>query len=162
MTAEVRVRSEPEPDLADAAAWYEEPAARSRAAVSRANPGRAPPCVQASYIGRHDEHCCVESRLGFSTGSSRAALSLLVVEILHGRSEALLALARSREPGLPIYLLGHSADGVVACTYALEHQEELAGLICESLAFQVPAPDFVISILKGAESPCASCPRAAH
>ena len=107
-----------------------------------------PPCVQASYIGRHDEHCCVDSRLGFSTGSSRAALSLLVVGILHGRSEALLALARSREPGLPIYLLGHSAGGVVACTYALEHQEELAGLICESFAFQVPAPEFAISILE--------------
>ncbi|MGA2862387.1 MAG: alpha/beta fold hydrolase [Steroidobacteraceae bacterium] len=72
-----------------------------------------------------------------------------------------MALARSRESGLPIYLLGHSAGGGVACTYALEHQEELAGLICESFAFQLPAPDFAISILTGAESLCALCPRAA-
>jgi acylglycerol lipase len=62
---------------------------------------------------------------------------------------ALVALAKSREPGLPVFLLGHSAGGVVACTYALEHQSELAGLICESFAFQVPAPDFALAVLKG-------------
>jgi alpha-beta hydrolase superfamily lysophospholipase len=61
----------------------------------------------------------------------------------------LVALAKSREPGLPVFLLGHSAGGVVACTYALEHQAELAGLICESFAFQVPAPDFALAVLKG-------------
>jgi alpha-beta hydrolase superfamily lysophospholipase len=60
-----------------------------------------------------------------------------------------VALAKSREPGLPVFLLGHSAGGVVACTYALEHQPELAGLICESFAFQVPAPDFALAVLKG-------------
>lgn len=62
---------------------------------------------------------------------------------------ALVALAKSREPGLPIFLLGHSAGGVTACIYALDHQAELAGLICESFAFQVPAPDFAIAALKG-------------
>jgi alpha-beta hydrolase superfamily lysophospholipase len=46
-------------------------------------------------------------------------------------------------------LLGHSAGGVVACLYTLEHQAELAGLICESFAFKVPAPDVALSILKG-------------
>ena len=61
----------------------------------------------------------------------------------------LVALAKSREPGLPVFLLGHSAGGVVACLYALEHQAELAGLICESFAFQVPAPDFALAVLKG-------------
>jgi alpha-beta hydrolase superfamily lysophospholipase len=60
-----------------------------------------------------------------------------------------VVLAKSREPGLPVFLFGHSAGGVVACTYALEHQAELAGLICESFAFQVPAPDFAIAALKG-------------
>jgi alpha-beta hydrolase superfamily lysophospholipase len=60
-----------------------------------------------------------------------------------------VALAKSREAGLPVFLLGHSAGGVVACTYALEHQPELAGLICESFAFQVPAPDFALAVLKG-------------
>jgi alpha-beta hydrolase superfamily lysophospholipase len=61
---------------------------------------------------------------------------------------ATIALAKSREPGLPVFLLGHSAGGVVSCTYALDHQAELAGLICESFAFKVPAPDFALGIIK--------------
>ncbi len=56
---------------------------------------------------------------------------------------------RSREPGLPVYLMGHSAGGVTACIYTLDHQKDLAGLICESFALQTPAPDVVLSILKG-------------
>lgn len=55
--------------------------------------------------------------------------------------------AKAREPGLPVFMLGHSAGGVVACTYALEHQDELAGLICESFAFRVPAPDLALETL---------------
>ena len=61
----------------------------------------------------------------------------------------LIKLAKSREPGLPVFLLGHSAGGVISCVYALDHQAELAGLICESFAFQVPAPDFALAVLKG-------------
>ena len=60
-----------------------------------------------------------------------------------------VALVKSREPGVPLYLLGHSAGGVVACLYSLDHQWELAGLVCESFAFQVPAPDFALAVLKG-------------
>ena len=62
---------------------------------------------------------------------------------------ALITLAKSREPGLPVFLLGHSAGGVTACIYALDYQDELAGLICESFAYQAPAPDFAIAALKG-------------
>jgi acylglycerol lipase len=57
--------------------------------------------------------------------------------------------ARSLHSGVPVFLLGHSAGGVVSCLYALEHQRELAGLICESFAFQVPAPDFALAVFKG-------------
>jgi alpha-beta hydrolase superfamily lysophospholipase len=46
-------------------------------------------------------------------------------------------------------MLGHSAGGVVACLYSLDHQQELTGLICESFAFQLPAPDFALAVLKG-------------
>jgi alpha-beta hydrolase superfamily lysophospholipase len=60
----------------------------------------------------------------------------------------LIHLAKDRDPGLPVFLLGHSAGGVVACTYALDYQRELRGLICESFAFKVPAPDFVLSLVK--------------
>jgi alpha-beta hydrolase superfamily lysophospholipase len=58
-------------------------------------------------------------------------------------------IAKSRERGLPVYLLGHSAGGIVACLYTLENQTLLAGLICESFAFQVPAPDVALALLKG-------------
>lgn len=63
--------------------------------------------------------------------------------------DALVSLARKRLPGLPVFVLGHSAGGLAACLYTLDHQSELAGLICESFAFRVPAPDFVLAALKG-------------
>lgn len=62
---------------------------------------------------------------------------------------ALVTLAKAQEPGLPIFLLGHSAGGVISCVYTLEHQAELAGLICESFAHELPVPDLVLSVLKG-------------
>jgi alpha-beta hydrolase superfamily lysophospholipase len=37
----------------------------------------------------------------------------------------------------------------LSCLYAADHQSELAGLICESFAFQTPAPDFALAVLKG-------------
>jgi len=57
--------------------------------------------------------------------------------------------ARSQHPGVPVFLLGHSAVGVVSCLYTVEHQQELAGLVCESFAFKVPAPDFALAVFKG-------------
>jgi alpha-beta hydrolase superfamily lysophospholipase len=62
---------------------------------------------------------------------------------------ATIKLAKSRDPGLPVFLLGHSAGGVVSSTYTLDNQSELAGFICESFAFRVPAPKFVLAIIKG-------------
>lgn len=61
----------------------------------------------------------------------------------------MIGIAKQREPGLPVFLLGHSAGGVIACGYTLEHGAGLKGLICESFAFQVPAPDFALAALKG-------------
>ena len=58
-------------------------------------------------------------------------------------------MVKTREPGLPVFLLGHSAGGVIACGYTLDHQDEIAGLICEDFAYQVPAPDIALAILKG-------------
>ncbi|HEU4997098.1 MAG TPA: alpha/beta hydrolase [Gemmatimonadaceae bacterium] len=63
--------------------------------------------------------------------------------------DLMVQLARTREPELPVFMLGHSAGGVVACLYTLKNQGELTGLICESFAFQVPAPDIALAILKG-------------
>ncbi len=63
--------------------------------------------------------------------------------------EAVVKVAKSRESSLPLFLLGHSAGGVVSCLYTLDHQPELAGLICESFAHELPAPDFALAVFKG-------------
>lgn len=60
----------------------------------------------------------------------------------------LIALAKSREPGRKIFLLGHSAGGVVSCTWALDHQSTVDGFICESFAFQLPAPALLLSVVR--------------
>ena len=62
---------------------------------------------------------------------------------------AVIRHAKSRHPGAPVFLLGHSAGGVVSCTFALDHQAEITGLICESFAFKVPAPDAALALIKG-------------
>jgi alpha-beta hydrolase superfamily lysophospholipase len=59
----------------------------------------------------------------------------------------LITLAKSREKGLPVFLLGHSAGGVISTTYTLDYQKELAGLICESFAFRVPAPRLALDAI---------------
>lgn len=61
-----------------------------------------------------------------------------------------IEMARSLHPDLPVYLLGHSAGGVTAVTYALNHQDRIAGLISESFAYRVFAPDAALALLKGA------------
>ena len=66
-----------------------------------------------------------------------------------GDVEGLLAVARTEHPDVPIYVLGHSAGGVVSCVFTHKHRGEIAGLICESFAFQVPSPDFALAVLKG-------------
>ncbi|MGE0719700.1 MAG: lysophospholipase [Alphaproteobacteria bacterium] len=60
----------------------------------------------------------------------------------------LVKIAKAADPGLLVFLLGHSAGGVVSCTYVLENPQELAGFICESFAFQVPAPGFALAAIK--------------
>ncbi len=63
--------------------------------------------------------------------------------------KSVVTLAKTRDVDLPIFLLGHSAGGVVACLYALDHGTDLAGLISESFAFRIPAPDFALTLFKG-------------
>jgi alpha-beta hydrolase superfamily lysophospholipase len=60
-----------------------------------------------------------------------------------------ITMAKAHDPGLPVFLLGHSAGGVVSCLYTLDHQAEITGLICESFAHEVPAPDFALAVIKG-------------
>jgi acylglycerol lipase len=53
-------------------------------------------------------------------------------------------IARSRHPGLKVFVLGHSAGGVIATSYTLDNQDKVAGLICESFAYRIPAPEFAL------------------
>lgn len=61
----------------------------------------------------------------------------------------LVTTARAENPGLPVYVLGHSAGGVIASSYVYDHQDEIAGLICESFAFDVGLPHLVQLALQG-------------
>ena len=60
-----------------------------------------------------------------------------------------IAIAKAANPGLKLFLLGHSAGGVTSASYVLDHQAEIQGFICESSAFQVPAPGFALAAIKG-------------
>ncbi|GAB3899776.1 monoacylglycerol lipase [Larkinella knui] len=63
--------------------------------------------------------------------------------------DKLVDIAQTAYPTLPTFLLGHSAGGVLSAIYTLSYQQKLNGFICESFAFQVPAPDFAVAVLKG-------------
>ena len=53
--------------------------------------------------------------------------------------DALMSSDRVRQPFLPLFMLGHGAGGVAVSLYALMRQRDLAGLICESIALDLPA-----------------------
>jgi len=61
----------------------------------------------------------------------------------------LAGLARSENPGLPVFVLGHSVGGLIASTYTFEHQQDVAGLICESWAYDVGLPNLIQLAFKG-------------
>ena len=66
-----------------------------------------------------------------------------------GDIDQLVNIAKTAHSNLPVFLLGHSAGGVLSAVYTLEHQDKLKGFICEDFAFQVPAPDFALAVIKG-------------
>ncbi len=57
----------------------------------------------------------------------------------HDDIDALMRFCRVRQPLSPLFLIGHGAGGVAASLYALTRQRDLAGLICESVALDLPA-----------------------
>ena len=63
--------------------------------------------------------------------------------------DKLVEQAKADHPGLQIFLLGHSAGGVISCVYSLDHQAKLSGLICESFAHQLPAPEIALAVVRG-------------
>lgn len=63
--------------------------------------------------------------------------------------QTLVTTAKAENPGVPVFMLGHSAGGVISSHFMLSHQAEVNGFICESFAFELPVPDIVLSFLKG-------------
>lgn len=63
--------------------------------------------------------------------------------------EMLVQLVKVREPKTPVFLLGHGGGGVISATYTLARQAELSGFICESMAFELAAPPFLMGAMKG-------------
>lgn len=66
-----------------------------------------------------------------------------------GDVHKLVETARTEEPDAPVFVLGHSAGGVIASSYVFEHQSYIAGLVCESFAFDVGLPHLVQLALQG-------------
>ncbi|MCA1005235.1 alpha/beta hydrolase [Rhodococcus hoagii] len=62
----------------------------------------------------------------------------------------LSAIATAENPGLDRFLLGHSMGGAIALSYALDHQDELSGLILSAPAVDVVGgkPKIVVEIGK--------------
>ncbi|MGQ0574899.1 MAG: lysophospholipase [Pseudonocardia sp.] len=55
----------------------------------------------------------------------------------------------ARHPGLPVFLLGHSMGGQIALAYALDHPDELAGLVLSAPALaNTSVPRAVRPVLK--------------
>lgn len=54
-----------------------------------------------------------------------------------GDLEKFVAHVRAAEPGLPIFLFGHSMGGAIATTYTLDHQDQVAGLVLSAAALQL-------------------------
>ncbi|MGH8966945.1 MAG: lysophospholipase [Actinomycetes bacterium] len=63
--------------------------------------------------------------------------------------DVLRRLAIGQHPGLPVFLLGHSMGGQLALAYALDHQDDLRGLVLSAPALAhstVPRP--VVTVLR--------------
>jgi alpha-beta hydrolase superfamily lysophospholipase len=68
-----------------------------------------------------------------------------------GDLQNVIAFAKEREGAIPTFVLAHSAGGVIACMYMLDHQSDVTGFICESFAHEVPAPDIALQVVKGVD-----------
>lgn len=61
--------------------------------------------------------------------------------------EQVAAQVRAAEPGVPLFVFGHSMGGAIATTYALDHAGELQGLILSAAALRL-GPDVSPGLVK--------------
>lgn len=62
--------------------------------------------------------------------------------------DTLLSTIREQQPSRPLFMLGQGAGAVVACLSALAHQQNLAGLICASIALEPFAHAAFLQVVK--------------
>lgn len=67
-------------------------------------------------------------------GANIEGLDLVVADL-----DGFVSLAGDRHRGLPVFLLGHSMGGAIAISYAVRHQDRLAGLVLSGAAADVAA-----------------------
>lgn len=61
------------------------------------------------------------------------------IELVVADLDGFVSLVADRHAGLPVYLLGHSMGGAIALSYAIRHQDRLAGLLLSGAAADVAA-----------------------
>lgn len=50
----------------------------------------------------------------------------------------MMSRARQRDPARPLFMLGHGIGAALACHYALRHEGELDGIVCEGILLDPP------------------------
>ena len=92
---------------------------------SRGSSARATPCTRVDHRGH-----------GRSDGPRALIEDMddVVADV-----DTLVDRAVAAEPGVPVFMLGHSMGGLIALRYALAHQERLAGLILSAALAQLDA-----------------------
>ena len=68
---------------------------------------------------------------------------------LRQRRRHTIELAKSRHPGLPVFLLGHSAGGVVSCDLRAREPGRARRLDLRELRLPGVAPGFALAAIKG-------------
>lgn len=72
--------------------------------------------------------CAIDLRgCGRSSGAPRRAAHLADLD-------AMMATLRRRNPGLPVFMLGHGPGASLACHYALRRAGRPDGIVCEAIA----------------------------
>lgn len=66
------------------------------------------------------------------------------IDQLVGDVHEVVARARAEHPGVPLFLYGHSLGGLVVTTYALQHPQELDGMVLSG-----PALELLPSVSRG-------------
>jgi len=61
--------------------------------------------------------------------------------------EIFVAAVRAADPGVPLFMMGHSMGGALATTYALAHPDELQGLVLSAPALRL-GPEVSPSLVK--------------